>query len=69
MNQQANDRHFVDTLIEPIRTCAAYTPKLGTNDLVGIGLAGFQQIYSADPLYHWALSPMLYQISPKLLDI
>jgi len=62
MNEFANDRHFVDTLIEPIRTCAAYTPKLGTNDLDGIGLSGFQQIYSADPLYHWVGldSPLMY---------
>jgi len=62
MNELANDRHFVATLIEPIRTCSAYTPKLGTNDLDGIGLSGFQQIYSADPLYNWVGldSPLMY---------
>lgn len=62
MNPHATDPHFVETLIEPLRCCANYIPKLGTNDAEGIGLSGFQRIYSADPLYHWVGldSPLMY---------
>ena len=62
MNQDANDPTFVETLIEPLRSCATYTPKLGTSDADGIGLSGFQRIYSSDPLYHWVGldSPLMY---------
>jgi len=62
MKKYENDRHFVETLVEPLRTCASYVPKLGTSDVEGVGLSGFQQIYSEDSLYHWVGldSPLMY---------
>lgn len=54
------DERYREILLEPMRTCADYVPSMGQRG--GVNLAGFQQLYGDDPLYHWIGfdSPQLY---------
>lgn len=58
---QRYDERYRNLLLEPLRTCADYTPKMGQGSS-GVSLSGFQQLYGDDPLYHWVGfdSPQLY---------
>jgi len=47
----ARDRRYVDLLLEPIRKCADYKPKMGTKG--GVSLADFRRMHGADPFYSW----------------
>lgn len=47
----APDSQYVETVLEPLRKCADYLPKMGGSDEVD--LDGFAELYGADPLYHW----------------
>lgn len=48
---QARDSEYVHTVLEPLRKCADYLPKMGGSNEVD--LEGFTKLYGADPLYHW----------------
>ncbi len=48
----AADARYLQILLDPIRTCATYQPKLGQGG-PGLSLADFQTLYRADPFYAW----------------
>jgi len=48
-----HDDRYVELLLEPLRTCASYTPNFGKNDKVEFTSERFSTLYGADPLYHW----------------
>ena len=56
------DKKYVSVLVEPIRVCAAYRPKMGRGGKEGLSLADFQQIYREDPFYSWfgLDNPLMY---------
>jgi len=45
------DEQYVAILLEPLRKCADYLPKMGGQEEVD--LDGFTMLYGADPLYRW----------------
>lgn len=47
----SRDPQYVETILEPLRKCAEYLPKMGGSDEVN--LDGFTDLYGEDPLYHW----------------
>ena len=47
------DSKYLEMLLEPLRTCAKYTPNFGKNETDEFTAARFQEVYGADPLYHW----------------
>lgn len=47
----AHDEAYRELLLEPLRKCANYLPKMGGGDEVD--LPAFTTLYGADPLYHW----------------
>jgi len=56
---------YLKTLIEPIRVCASYRPKMGQGvhaTDAGLSLEQFQALYGADPFYSWygLDHPMMY---------
>lgn len=65
MESTAADDRYLKTLIEPIRVCASYRPKMGQGGHgadAGLSLAEFQTLYRADPFYAWygLDHPMMY---------
>lgn len=51
MTDSARDTKYRELLLDPIRKCADYLPKMGGGEEVDFKL--FQTLYGADPLYHW----------------
>ena len=49
--QESRDEQYRNILIDPIRVCADYLPKMGGSD--GIDQKTFVKLYGSDPLYHW----------------
>lgn len=49
--QDAFDALYREILIEPIRVCASYLPKMGGSE--GVDQKTFIKLYGSDPLYHW----------------
>lgn len=49
----ATDTVYLKILTEAIRVSADYQPRFGRGRQAGVTLAGFQQLYQADPLYAW----------------
>jgi hypothetical protein len=47
------DEKYLSILIEPIRVCAKYKPKMGQGLGAGLSLSEFQALYRADPFYAW----------------
>ncbi len=47
------DKEYLSILVEPIKICASYKPKMGQGGKKGLGIDEFKQIYGADPFYHW----------------
>ncbi|MBM4035588.1 MAG: hypothetical protein FJ291_27930 [Planctomycetes bacterium] len=47
------EQRYLQMLVEPIRVCAEYRPKLGHGREVGMSLADFQALYRSDPFYAW----------------
>lgn len=45
------DALYRELLLEPLRKCAIYLPKMGGSDEVD--LAGFKALHGGDPLYRW----------------
>ncbi|MDP2896479.1 MAG: hypothetical protein Q8Q12_07950 [bacterium] len=61
MNNE-QDRKYLDILVQYIRVCAQYKPKLGHGAKAGYSLQEFQALYRADPFYSWLGldNPLLY---------
>ena len=47
------DTKYLELLLDPLRTCAKYTPNFGKNESDEFTAIRFQEVYGADPLYHW----------------
>ena len=62
MNQQEQDMVYLSYIVNAIRVCADYRPKLGHGTKKGHSLAQFQQIYRSDPFYNWMGldNPLMY---------
>lgn len=61
MGSKRDDR-YLETLLQPIRVCAGYTPKFGQGRGPGMTLDDFQALYGSDPFYGWfgLDNPLLY---------
>lgn len=53
MDENSADGRYLKTLIDPIRVCSTYQPKMGHGANAGLSLAEFQTLYRADPFYSW----------------
>ncbi|MGH8224886.1 MAG: hypothetical protein ACRER1_01860 [Gammaproteobacteria bacterium] len=62
MNQRDQDEQYLAYLVNAIRVCASYRPKLGHGAKAGYSLAEFQKMYRADPFYSWVGldNPLMY---------
>ena len=62
MTRITEDEKYIKTLIEPIRVCATYRPRMGQGADAGLSLAEFQALYRSDPFYSWygLDHPMMY---------
>ena len=47
------DKKYFDIVIEPLRVCKSYRPKLGHGGKDGYSLKEFRQFYGSDPFYKW----------------
>ncbi|HLX63420.1 MAG TPA: hypothetical protein VKX17_19270 [Planctomycetota bacterium] len=56
------DATYLSIIIEPIKVCANYKPKLGQGAGVGLSLDEFQTLYRSDPFYSWfgLDNPLMY---------
>ena len=56
------DKRYLDILVDPIRVCAFYKPKMGRGGKEGLSLRDFQRIYHEDPFYSWfgLDNPLMY---------
>jgi len=56
------DQKYFDIVIEPLRVCKSYKPKLGHGGKDGYSLKAFRQFYGADPFYKWMGldTPLMY---------
>ena len=63
MDQQLNkDEEYLDIILNAIRVCAGYKPKLGHEKKEGYSLQEFHELYRNDPFYNWVglNSPLMY---------
>lgn len=62
MDQDGQDCEYLAFLINAIRVCADYRPKLGHGADKGYTLAEFQKVYRSDPFYNWIGldNPLMY---------
>ncbi len=62
MNQQERDQEYLAHIVNAIRVCADYRPKLGHGSVKGYSVAEFRRIYRSDPFYHWIGldNPLMY---------
>jgi hypothetical protein len=60
--EKNRDNKYFDIVVEPIRVCASYKPKMGRGGKEGLSLKNFQQIYKEDPFYSWfgLDNPLMY---------
>lgn len=47
------DARYLQTIVEPIRVCASYRPKMGRGGSDGMSLDAFRSTYGADAFYSW----------------
>jgi hypothetical protein len=48
------EEKYIKIFLDPIRKCKEYKPKLGeSQNLDGVSLDGFMQLYGSDPFYSW----------------
>lgn len=47
------DQPYLETFLQPIRSCANYRPKFGQGQGEGISLSQFKTLYGRDPFYAW----------------
>lgn len=57
-----HDQKYFDIVIEPLRVCKNYKPKLGHGGKDGYSLKEFQRFYGSDPFYNWMGldTPLMY---------
>jgi hypothetical protein len=63
VNQQSTkDQEYLTFVLNAIRVCADYRPKLGHNAKDGYTLQQFQEMYRNDPFYSWVGldNPLMY---------
>lgn len=63
MNQQADkDKEYLAFILDAVRVCANYRPKLGHGAGAGYSLQEFQETYRNDPFYSWIGldNPLMY---------
>lgn len=60
MSQSNLDEEYIKLIVEPLRHCLNYKPKLGRG--AGLTKSEFQKLYGADPFYSWLGldSPLMY---------
>lgn len=60
--QPEKDKEYLALLVNAIRVCADYRPKLGHGAKAGYTLQQFQEIYQNDPFYSWMGldNPLMY---------
>src|SRR5437867_329026 len=51
--EKTSDARYLSMIIQPIRVCASYKPKMGQGADAGLTLTEFQTLYRADPFYSW----------------
>lgn len=56
------EERYLHLIISALRSCAQYKPMFGKGRKGGLTLEEFQQMYAADPFYHWVGldSPLIY---------
>lgn len=56
------EQEYLAYIIDEIRVCSNYRPKLGHGTKEGYSLAQFQQMYKSDPFYNWMGldNPLMY---------
>ncbi|MGH8547053.1 MAG: hypothetical protein ACRERU_00305 [Methylococcales bacterium] len=56
------DEQYLALIIDAIKVCASYRPKLGHGQKGGFSLSDFRAMYGADPFYSWfgLDSPLMY---------
>ena len=56
------DHKYLEIILNPIRVCAQYKPKLGRGRGDGYSLPDFQKLYRSDPFYSWfgLDNPLMY---------
>ncbi len=61
-SRREKDTEYLAYLVNAIRVCANYRPKLGHGAKGGYSLKEFQQIYQSDPFYNWIGldNPLMY---------
>lgn len=63
MNQPRDkDKEYIAFILDAIRVCANYRPKLGHGARAGYSLQEFQKMYHKDPFYSWLGldNPLMY---------
>lgn len=62
MTQEEKDQRYLACVVDAIRVCADYRPKMGHGTDRGYSLAEFQEMYHADPFYSWLGldNPLMY---------
>lgn len=53
MTSLERDQAYLDLLLNSIRVCRHYKPKMGKGTKAGLSLKDFQMLYRADPFYSW----------------
>jgi len=56
------DKRYLNILVDPIRVCASYKPKMGQGGKEGLSLRDFQRMYHEDQFYSWfgLDNPLMY---------
>ena len=49
----SGESHYLKTIVDSVRVCAAYQPKFGKKNKDGLTLHQFQDLYQDDPFYGW----------------
>jgi len=52
-DEMSRDNRYLSMVIDPIRVCSTYKPRLGQGSQAGLSLSDFQALYRADPFYAW----------------
>lgn len=50
---EQRNQAYLSLLLDPVRVCAAYKPRMGQGLEVEMDLQAFQQLYGTDPFYSW----------------
>jgi hypothetical protein len=53
VNAPGRDDRYLSLVLDPIKVCSAYKPRLGQGAQAGLNLSDFQSLCRADPFYAW----------------